>query len=39
VAERILQLIGELALRPGDRMPTENELSKAKTAIRCGTRK
>jgi GntR family transcriptional regulator, transcriptional repressor for pyruvate dehydrogenase complex len=27
VAERILQLIGELALRPGDRMPTENELA------------
>ena len=27
VAEQILQLIGELALRPGDRMPTENELA------------
>ncbi|MFB6725775.1 FadR/GntR family transcriptional regulator [Kribbella sp. NPDC056345] len=27
VAERILQLIAELPLRPGDRMPTENELA------------
>jgi GntR family transcriptional regulator, transcriptional repressor for pyruvate dehydrogenase complex len=27
VAERILQLIAELGLRPGDRMPTENELA------------
>jgi GntR family transcriptional repressor for pyruvate dehydrogenase complex len=27
VAERILQLIAELRLRPGDRMPTENELA------------
>ena len=27
VAERILQLIGELRLRPGDRMPTENDLA------------
>jgi DNA-binding FadR family transcriptional regulator len=27
VAERILQLIAELDLRPGDRMPTENELA------------
>ncbi|MET8763512.1 FCD domain-containing protein [Lentzea sp. NPDC004782] len=27
VAERILQLIAELELRPGDRMPTENELA------------
>lgn len=27
VAERILQLIAELKLRPGDRMPTENELA------------
>ncbi|GGU78146.1 FadR/GntR family transcriptional regulator [Lentzea flava] len=27
VAERILQLIGELELRPGDRMPTENDLA------------
>ncbi len=27
VAEQVLQLIGELALRPGDRMPTENELA------------
>ncbi|WP_233223626.1 FadR/GntR family transcriptional regulator [Amycolatopsis sp. CA-128772] len=27
VAEQILQLIAELALRPGDRMPTENELA------------
>jgi GntR family transcriptional repressor for pyruvate dehydrogenase complex len=32
VAERILQLIAELQLRPGDRMPTENEL-----ATRLGT--
>src|SRR5690242_17955491 len=32
VAERILQLIAELGLRPGDRMPTENEL-----AARLGT--
>ena len=27
VAEQILQLIGELALDPGDRMPTEKELA------------
>ena len=27
VAEQILQLIGEFALRPGDRMPTEKELA------------
>ncbi len=27
VAERILQLITELGLQPGDRMPTENELA------------
>ena len=27
VAEQILQLIGELALQPGDRMPTENNLA------------
>jgi GntR family transcriptional regulator, transcriptional repressor for pyruvate dehydrogenase complex len=27
VAERILQLIAELGLQPGDRMPTENELA------------
>ena len=27
VAEQILQLIGELALQPGDRMPTENHLA------------
>ncbi|GAB2812304.1 hypothetical protein GCM10027200_10350 [Lentzea nigeriaca] len=27
VAERILQHIAELELRPGDRMPTENELA------------
>ncbi|EOD63280.1 FadR/GntR family transcriptional regulator [Amycolatopsis vancoresmycina] len=27
VAEQILQLIAELALRPGDRMPTEHELA------------
>lgn len=27
VAEQILQLIAELELRPGDRMPTENELA------------
>ncbi len=27
VAEQILQLIAELRLRPGDRMPTENELA------------
>ncbi|ANN21906.1 GntR family transcriptional regulator [Amycolatopsis orientalis] len=27
MAERILQLIGELRLRPGDRMPTENDLA------------
>jgi GntR family transcriptional repressor for pyruvate dehydrogenase complex len=27
VAEQILQLIAELGLRPGDRMPTENELA------------
>src|ERR1700751_2383705 len=26
VAEQILQLIGDLVLRPGDRMPTEKEL-------------
>jgi len=32
VAERILQLIAEARLRPGDRMPTENEL-----AARLGT--
>ncbi|MEV7044578.1 FadR/GntR family transcriptional regulator [Amycolatopsis sp. NPDC051061] len=32
VAEQILQLIAELRLRPGDRMPTENEL-----AARMGT--
>lgn len=32
VAEQILQLIAELKLRPGDRMPTENEL-----ATRLGT--
>ena len=32
VAEEILQLIGELLLRPGDRMPTEKEL-----AVRLGT--
>lgn len=32
VAEQILQLIAELELRPGDRMPTENEL-----ATRMGT--
>jgi len=32
VAERILQLIGELALAPGDRMPTEKDL-----AARLGT--
>ncbi|MGC7100802.1 FadR/GntR family transcriptional regulator [Amycolatopsis lurida] len=32
VAERILQLIAESGLRPGDRMPTENEL-----AARLGT--
>jgi DNA-binding FadR family transcriptional regulator len=32
VAERILQLIAESRLRPGDRMPTENEL-----AARLGT--
>jgi len=32
VAERILQLIAELGLRPGDRMPTENAL-----AARLGT--
>lgn len=32
VAERILQLIGEMRLHPGDRMPTENEL-----AARLGT--
>jgi DNA-binding FadR family transcriptional regulator len=32
VAEQILQLIGDLALRPGDRMPTEKEL-----ATRLGT--
>jgi GntR family transcriptional repressor for pyruvate dehydrogenase complex len=32
VAEQILQLIAELRLRPGDRMPTENEL-----AARLGT--
>jgi GntR family transcriptional repressor for pyruvate dehydrogenase complex len=32
VADRILQLIGELGLRPGDRMPTENDL-----AARLGT--
>jgi GntR family transcriptional regulator, transcriptional repressor for pyruvate dehydrogenase complex len=32
VAERILELIAELELRPGDRMPTENEL-----AARLGT--
>ena len=27
VAEQILRLIGDLALRPGDRMPTENQLA------------
>ncbi|HEX6526177.1 MAG TPA: FCD domain-containing protein [Streptosporangiaceae bacterium] len=27
VAEQILQMIGELALRPGDRMPTEKDLA------------
>jgi len=27
VAEQILQLIGELALQPGERMPTENHLA------------
>src|SRR3954452_853633 len=27
VAERILELIAESELRPGDRMPTENELA------------
>jgi DNA-binding FadR family transcriptional regulator len=32
VADQILGLIGELALRPGDRMPTENDL-----AARLGT--
>src|SRR5690242_20927660 len=32
VAEEILQLIGELFLRPGDRLPTEKEL-----AARLGT--
>jgi DNA-binding FadR family transcriptional regulator len=32
VAERILQLIAELGLRPGERMPTENDL-----AARLGT--
>lgn len=32
VAEQILQLIGDLALQPGDRMPTEKEL-----ATRLGT--
>jgi GntR family transcriptional regulator, transcriptional repressor for pyruvate dehydrogenase complex len=32
IAERILQLIAESGLRPGDRMPTENEL-----AARLGT--
>jgi GntR family transcriptional regulator, transcriptional repressor for pyruvate dehydrogenase complex len=32
VADRILQLIGELGLHPGDRMPTENDL-----AVRLGT--
>ena len=32
VAEQILQLIGDLVLRPGDRMPTEKEL-----ATRLGT--
>jgi GntR family transcriptional regulator, transcriptional repressor for pyruvate dehydrogenase complex len=32
VAEQVLQLIGELRLQPGDRMPTENEL-----AARLGT--
>ncbi|WP_367129398.1 FadR/GntR family transcriptional regulator [Saccharothrix sp. HUAS TT1] len=32
VAEQLLQLIAELELRPGDRMPTENEL-----AARMGT--
>ena len=32
VAEQILQLIADLGLRPGDRMPTENEL-----AARLGT--
>jgi DNA-binding FadR family transcriptional regulator len=26
-AERVLELIGQLRLRPGDRMPTENELA------------
>jgi GntR family transcriptional regulator, transcriptional repressor for pyruvate dehydrogenase complex len=32
VAEQVLQFISELALRPGDRMPTEKEL-----AVRLGT--
>ena len=27
VAEQILQLIAKLALQPGDRMPTENDLA------------
>ncbi|WP_237554847.1 MULTISPECIES: FCD domain-containing protein [unclassified Streptomyces] len=38
VAEQILQLIAELGLRPGDRMPTENELasrlSTSRTVVR-----
>jgi DNA-binding FadR family transcriptional regulator len=38
VAEQILQLIGELALQAGDRMPTENELasrlSTSRTVVR-----
>ena len=38
VAEQILQLIGDLALRPGDRMPTEKQLatrlSTSRTVVR-----
>ncbi len=38
VAERVLELIAELRLRPGDRMPTENELaarlSTSRTVVR-----
>ena len=34
LAEQILQLIGELALAPGDRMPTEAELSQRLGASR-----
>jgi DNA-binding FadR family transcriptional regulator len=34
VAERILQLIAELELRPGDRMPTEKELATRLAASR-----